>query len=170
MKNKKLYVFDLDNTLVYTDLLNNMSYLFAIDKLNLENRIETKARITRDDIYIYYSDLPNNIKTKLIEIKQKYFVEHLDKTALNIKLLELLCKIPVNNCILWTSAEQKRTKAILDYYDLTHRFCEIIYTPKKDVKTDIENICKKFNCNKDNLIIFDDDPNVSMYNNFIYYI
>lgn len=165
MKSNSLYIFDLDNTLVYTDKLNNMSYLFAIDKLNLENRIDNNIRITRKDIYKKYKDLSNDMIEKLIEIKQKYFIENLDQTKPNLDLFEILYSNPIDICVLWTAAERQRVEAILDYYNLNNQFCHIFYTNKKDIKTDIDDICKKFNCSIYDLLVFDDNTNI---NEFIY--
>ena len=74
----KKYVFDLDNTLVYTNSLNNESYNYALRLLGKSYLTEIK-RITRNVVFQKYN-LSVDEKKRLIEYKQNYFLK-------NIKLL-----------------------------------------------------------------------------------
>lgn len=68
----KRYVFDLDNTLIYTDSLNNDSYNYALSLQGLAPINDCK-RITRDIVFKKYPNLNNVQKNKIIELKQEYF-------------------------------------------------------------------------------------------------
>jgi len=63
------HVFDLDNTLIYTDSLNNDSYNYALKKLGLATINDCK-RITRDVILSKYPEINSFQKNEIIELKQ----------------------------------------------------------------------------------------------------
>lgn len=162
MNKKNLYVFDLDNTLIYTDYLNNESYKFALCKIGIENfeDINYSKRITRDYIHIRYPNLSDNEIKRLISIKQEYFINNIDKTILNKKLIDYINIISNKNCILWTMADKERVEAILEYYDLKRNFFDIYYSKKINIKQDIEYICNTYKCKINNLIFCDEDINI----------
>jgi len=83
MRIMKRYIFDLDNTLVYTDSLNNDSYNYALKKLGLASINDCK-RITRDVILSKYPELNSFQKNEIIELKQKYFMNNLKRTSPNM--------------------------------------------------------------------------------------
>ena len=155
----KIYLIDLDNTLVYTDELNNEAYKYAIKKLDLVlvNNITYKDRITRNDIFKYYPKLDKQRIGQLIEIKQEYFINNVNKLKLNKILFNFLNSIHFKQRILWTAAEEKRVKSILKHYKIDNFFYDIIYTKKINILDDIDYICKKNNYNKKDLVFCDND-------------
>ena len=151
---KKINVFDLDNTLVFTDKLNNESYNFALTKIGKKRIIDIK-RITRDIVYSRY-ELTANEKQQLIKTKQQYFVNNLSKIEINDGLLAKLKKLDPNECILWTRAEKVRAEAILEYLQIGNCFSKVFYSLKHDLESDVKTICSFFNCNTEDLIFYDD--------------
>lgn len=153
------YVFDLDNTLVMTDELNNSSYNYALTQLGM-HPIKTHTRITRDIVFAKYPNLADFQKNKIIAIKQSYFINHINLTSLNTSLITLLRSKEAAHCILWTSADKKRVSALLKYYDLEKRFLKIVYSKKQMICKDINKICEIFNCSSASLLLFDNDIKV----------
>ncbi len=152
------YVFDLDNTLVFTDELNSEAYNYALSILGKE-RIKNVGRITRDIVCSRY-DLTNQEKKILVEIKQKYFIDNIDKTKANADLINLLSSLKSSECILWTSAEECRVNAILNHFNLTNVFSYVFYSKKTDIKYDLEKICQYFQCTKSQLKFYENDGNL----------
>ncbi len=155
----KRYVFDLDNTLIYTNLLNSDAYNYALNLQGL-GPINDCKRITRDIVFKKYPNLNNVQKNKIIKLKQEYFVNNLERTIPNKELLQVLKTHNVEYCILWTSADEIRVKAILDYYDISNAFRKILFSNKIEVIQDIKKICELFECCSEQLIFYEDNPRV----------
>lgn len=154
MMDKKISVFDLDNTLVFTDKLNNESYNFALTKIGKERIVDVK-RITRNIVNTVY-ELTGDEKQQLIKTKQEYFVNNISKIELNEDLISKLKELDSSMCILWTRAEKVRTEAILKYLHIDDCFSKVFYSSKHDLEGDIKTICALFNCKKEDLIFYDD--------------
>lgn len=151
-----IHIFDLDNTLIYTNKLNNDSYNYALTKLRLEP-IVSCSRVTRKVVLNHYSFLNEQRQTKLIQLKQAYFINHINKTELNLQLHSVLHSQSPKCCVLWTSAEKERVLPLLKYYQLQFAFSEIIYSNKNNVRRDIEKICQRFSCISKQLIFYEDN-------------
>ncbi len=152
---KYRYVFDLDNTLIYTDILNNDSYNYALIKLGLFP-IHNCKRITRRVVLEHYPYLDIQQQTELTELKQAYFFGHVSQTDPNVDLFGVLHTYDPQFCALWTSAEKRRVLHILEYYHLQNAFTEICYSSKKNIRRDIEDMCKLFYCTSQQLIFYED--------------
>ena len=151
----KYYVFDLDNTLVYTDALNNESYNFALLQQG-KLPIEKVQRITREVIFENYL-LNNDEKEILIKKKQEYFIQNIKKLQVNNKMIAFLKQLSPMQCVLWTRAERIRVECILDQLELRQYFAKVFYSPKENIEKDIHEICIYFQCQREELIIYDDE-------------
>ena len=154
-----IHIFDLDNTLIYTDSLNNESYNYALHVIGLKS-INGHKRVTRDIVKLYYPDLDNRQKSRLFELKQKYFIENVGKTVPNEGLFQILKQQPVQNCVLWTKADLKRVVALLEYYSINNSFREIMISNKTNLKNDIRPLTELLECNYDNLIFYEDNSDL----------
>ncbi|MBQ4510910.1 MAG: HAD family hydrolase [Clostridia bacterium] len=148
------YIFDLDNTLVYTDELNNEAYNYALKVLN-KDTIDIDSRITREIVFLKIK-LNEDEKKTILKIKQEYFIENIKKLKLNEQLISFLKSQNPEDCILWTKADKNRVEAILNYFDLKKYFIWIFYSDKTNIINDINFMTKKLCCSKCDLIIFDD--------------
>lgn len=130
------YIIDLDDTLVYSTILNNDAYNYALEQYDLP-RIKTTGRITRDNI----NNVNLFIRNKIIDIKQEYFsLEWLKyRLVINQKLVDKLKIISSKNCFLWTKANKERTFTIIKECDLMKYFTGIIF----DQKVSFENSKRK---------------------------
>lgn len=155
----KRYVFDLDNTLVMTDNLNNTAYNYSLSCMGFQPIIGVQ-RITRKEIFNSIPNLTPSQKKQIVELKQNYFIKNINDTVLNLDLYSLLKSIDSNHCILWTSADVKRTTAILEFYNLHKNFKTVFYSDKQDIEYDIMKICNIFSCSLSQLVFFDDNEDV----------
>lgn len=153
----KYYVFDFDNTLVFTDVLNNEAYNFVLKKFGL-SEIRDVARLTRKIVFQRYPEV-EKWKDEIIELKQKFFLKHLERTLPSREFLQLVISGEGEN-ILWTSAEEIRVFAVLKYYKITEKFKKVVFSKKTDVEKDVKEICRIFKCNKEELIFFEDNLKV----------
>jgi FMN phosphatase YigB (HAD superfamily) len=158
MNNRK-YVFDLDNTLIYTDKLNTISYNYALDKFGLP-QIESSKRITRDTIFEKHPEINMTLKNKIIEAKQNYFIENLHITSPNRILLELLMILPRGKCILWTKANEKKVQEIMKFYKIEDEFKMILFSSKSDIALDLGKIYEAFECRLEQIMFFEDDKQI----------
>lgn len=154
----KYYVFDLDNTLVFTDNLNNEAYNFVLKKVGL-SEIRDVARITREIIYQKYPGIEKWIG-EITDLKQSYFIKHLDRTIPSIELFHKLVNSSKENNVLWTSAEKVRVIAILKHYEIIEKFKKVLFSEKINVEKDVDEMCELFKCNQDDLIFFEDNLKV----------
>ena len=161
MKRELIHVFDLDNTLVYTDALNKDAYNYALKQLGLEvSRITTSKRITRDVVFHEYPELSVQQKDELIILKQCYFAENLIDTVANTSLVKILESCNKEFCVLWTSADRVRVLAILKHYKIHDAFQMVFYSPKVDIVTDVKAICKFLKCDSNKLLFYEDDKQI----------
>lgn len=159
IKMMQKYVFDLDNTLIYTDRLNNDSYNYALKCQGL-SPINGKQRLTREIVFRNYSNITDLQKSEIINLKYEYFINNLHITEVNECLVKLLKSQEKNDCILWTSAEDKRVRALLGYYNMNNLFKDIIFSSKTDILNDVEKICELYSCKLNQLLFYDDNLRV----------
>lgn len=157
MKNNYYFLFDMDGTVLFTDKLNNESYNYALKKYNFPI-IQTQKRITRKLIKKCYSYLEDKELTNIIQLKQNYFINNIKKAERNEPLFSILQSLEKNKCILWTSADKKRAKAMIMEFNLSLFFSKKIISEKKYISEDIKNICAELSCKDSQLLVFENDP------------
>ena len=150
------YIVDLDNTLVYTDNLNSESYNYALKAMGY-HPIRTKNRITRETILKKYSSVSKEIMLQLINLKQQYFIENVDKLVINEDMFKFLKEQGFENCALWTSANKDRANAILKNLNILDFFVVVRFTNKLNIREEISYFEKIFNCSKSDLCFIEDN-------------
>ena len=153
------YVFDLDNTLIMTDELNNASYNYALTQFGIPP-ITVSTRITRDVVFDNYPNLTEFQKSQIVKLKQDYFMGNIHCTHPNTILINLLQSKNEAHCILWTSADKNRVSGLLMHYRLENHFITIVYSSKRKLSEDIEKICNILGCTSKQLFFYEDDTNI----------
>ena len=143
------HILDIDNTLFFTNELNNKAYIFALSSLGLKALSPCK-RITRTVIASWYPFLKDEEMTAIIRLKQTYVGENLHLISINDDLHQLLREV--------------RIKKILDYNDITN-YTYIRFSDKSqdDICHGIQEFCHVFHCEKNQLCFYEDDKNVIAY-------
>lgn len=154
------HILDIDNTLFFTNYLNNKAYIFALSSLGLKALTPCK-RITRTVVASWYPSLTNAEMNDIIRMKQTYVSENLHLISINEELYQLLQEVNLNMVGLWTAADPSRIEKILDYNNITD-YKHIRFSDKSqdDICLGIQEFCRIFNCEKDQLCFYEDDKNV----------
>lgn len=154
------HILDIDNTLFFTNDLNNKAYIFALSSLGLKALTPCK-RITRTVVASWYPSLTNTEINDIIRMKQTYVSENLHLISINVDLHQLLREVGPNMVGLWTAADPIRIKKILDHNNITNYTC-IRFSDKSqdDICHGIQEFCHVFHCEKDQLCFYEDDKNV----------
>ena len=159
---RKLIICDVDNTLLFTDRLNNKSYIEAAKKIGvvLPKGLFDEPRITSKKIREQFRNLEMDVLKRLKEEKLKYFLSHLDEIIVNKKLLsEIQSQKPGSVC-LWTSSLKERAVAECNYFDI--QYDELIVFDKENVGIDeinkiINHLLGKYSVDSKKVLIIDDD-------------
>ena len=154
------HILDIDNTLFFTNDLNNKAYIFALSSLGLKALTPCK-RITRTVVASWYPSLTNTEMNDIIRMKQTYVSENLHLISINVDLHQLLREVGPNMVGQWTAADLIRIKKILDHNNITNYTC-IRFSDKSqdDICHGIQEFCHVFHCEKDQLCFYEDDKNV----------
>lgn len=154
------HIIDIDNTLIYTDVLNTKGYLHGLASKGLEP-LETVQRITRDSIHAWYPELSVTDLGEIVAAKQKYVQDHMQLSRLNDAIAEVLAEQGASKCALWTAAHPKRIHALLDFHGVTG-YTQIRYSSKSadDVKQAIQYFCHIFSCQPCELCFYEDNHDV----------
>nr|WP_314998512.1 HAD hydrolase-like protein [uncultured Campylobacter sp.] len=156
-----ILVVDLDQTLIFTNEANLLSYAEAIENiLGIDfatlSFYALNGRFTFDSIK---EILPNIQKDELELIKAekiKNYKKYLKNTQINEDIIKCVLKFyNKNTIILLTNASRCRIRMLLKFYNLD--FFSHIFFNKKGNK--YRNLIEFFKLDAEKLIIFEDDKN-----------
>lgn len=131
IKENDILLFDMDGTLVDTDLANFLSYKKAIQSfIQTENEIEfnPNERFNRALLKIAVPNLSETEYEKIIQKKEENYKDHLSETKLNKSVVEILLKYSkTNRTVLVTNCREDRALMTLNYHRLTDKFSSILF-------------------------------------------
>lgn len=149
-----IFLFDIDDTLINTNLANFLAYKDAI--FSAKNfLIDEKFMLDRCDKRILKNlNLSNDEMIEIQKLKNKFFLKYLNYTKINSFALLMLRIFHKNHKVfLVTNASKNRIKSILKYHKF-NQIPEIFFNKKSSGK--YANFISKFNIDKSLVIIFDD--------------
>ena len=152
------FVFDLDNTLVETNIANNLSYMCAIKEVLHEDFCFTpKQRFTRDRLLAFFPGVSQSQYDEIVAVKKKLFHSHIAETTLNINLVKILKILRRNNydTILLTNCRRERAMSICSYYDITKYFSELYFFEDK-IRTKYDVLQRK-GYNMESIVLFENE-------------
>jgi len=127
--------FDLDGTLVDTNLANFLSYKKAIHSVTKSGHsliYNPDKRFDRSYLKNAVQNLNESEYEKIIQEKEEYFTEFLHEIKLNTKITDILFKYSkTNKTVLVTNCREERALTILNYFGLAEKFCNIFYCMDK---------------------------------------
>lgn len=123
--------FDMDGTLVDTNLANFLAYKKAIlnvTKQNYDLTSNSHKRFNRSNLKNTIPNLTENEYKRIIQEKEKYYNDFLDKTKLNLEIANILFKYSkTNKTVLVTNCRKGRTLTTLNHFELLDKFTYIFY-------------------------------------------
>lgn len=147
------HIFDLDNTLVYTDQANHDAYNEALRKEGLEP-IVSAGRVTRETVRSAYPDLTSIRIQRIISRKQMFF--SLEKTFVNAPLLRYAKEQGRNHCLVWSSADYGRACSLMKYHSLDMYFFDIHFSKKINIAQEFEELAQRFSIERQDVIVYED--------------
>lgn len=121
--------FDMDGTLVDTNLANFLSYKKAIifvTKSNHDLKYNPDKRFNRSSLKSAVPNLTEIEYEKIIQAKEIYYVDFLHKTKLNQEIADILFRYSkTNKTVLITNCRKDRAIKTLKYFGLHDRFSNI---------------------------------------------
>ena len=158
VKSESIFIFDMDGTLVNSDIANFNAYSEALSPtINLAQRY-IAGRITRASL----SELgvSRNMQESVISQKREIYNKYLKDTIkmpLACKILEIVSK--TNMTILATQSEKQRAIDTLQYHDLHAKFTHSVF--REDLQEEQQNkyahVVQKYNLNPKDIFVFEDN-------------
>lgn len=158
VKPESVFIFDMDGTLVNSDIANFNAYSEALSPtINLAQRY-IAGRITRASLSELgvSRTMQCSIVSKKREVYSKYLKDTI-KMPLACKILEIVSK--TNMTILATQSEKQRAIDTLQYHDLHAKFTHSVF--HEDLQEEQQNkyahVVQKYNLNPQDVFVFEDN-------------
>jgi beta-phosphoglucomutase-like phosphatase (HAD superfamily) len=158
VKPESIFIFDMDGTLVNSDIANFNAYSEALSPtINLAQRY-IAGRITRASL----SELgvSRNMQESVISQKREIYNKYLKDTIkmpLACKILEIVSK--TNMTILATQSEKQRAIDTLHYHNLLANFTHSVF--REDLQEEQQNkyahVVQKYNLNPQDVFVLEDN-------------
>jgi len=128
--------FDMDGTLIDTNLANFLSYKKALQSvIKLDNAIQynPNERFNRTTLKIVVPNLTEIEYKKIIQQKEENYKGYLSQTKLNKSVVEILTKYyKMNKTVLVTNCRKDRALMTLNYHNLTDKFSNLFFRQTSD--------------------------------------
>ena len=158
VKPESVFIFDMDGTLVNSDIANFNAYSEALSPtINLAQRY-IAGRITRASLSELgvSRTMQCSIVSKKREVYSKYLKDTI-KMPLACKILEIVSK--TNMTILATQSEKQRAIDTLQYHGLHDKFTHSVF--REDLQEEQQNkyahVVQKYNLNPQDIFVFEDN-------------
>lgn len=136
-----VFFFDMDGTLVNTNLANFLSYQAALSHVTASDasimKYNPMVRLTRNQIKQLFPLLTDIEYQSIITEKEKYYNRYISTTTLIRENIDILLKYSATNNLALVSKENKnRVEETLSFHKLlnkfTYIFCGDTSTPSKE--------------------------------------
>lgn len=121
--------FDMDGTLVDTNLANFLSYkkaILSVTKSNHELTYNSDKRFNRSSLKNAVPNLTENEYVRIIQEKETYYNDFLHETKLNAEIVDILFRYSkTNKTVLVTNCRKDRAITTLKHFGLDDKFNDI---------------------------------------------
>jgi len=123
--------FDMDGTLIETDLANFLAYKKAIQTITgieITKNINSKIRFNRTYLKQLLPNLNESDYNKIIKEKERIYINFISKTKLIEKVVNILFKYSKKNrTILVTNCRKDRAENLLKHFNLLIKFDKMYF-------------------------------------------
>lgn len=123
--------FDLDGTLVDTDITNFYAYQNAINLvINTDKQIafNNKIRFCRNNLKLHFPNISKAEYHQVVMEKEKLYNDFLSKSVINTFVKDVLLKFyKTKTTVLVTNCRKNRALETLSYHDVLDKFNKIIF-------------------------------------------
>ena len=123
--------FDMDGTLIDTNLANFLSYKKAINSVTKSDNDLTfnpDKRFNRSNLKIAIPNLTETEYERIIQEKEEYYDDFLHETKIIEEVADILLKYSKSHkTVLVTNCRQERAMKTLNHFGLADKFSDIFY-------------------------------------------
>ena len=155
--------FDMDGTLIDTDLANFLSYKKAITSVTKSCNIlqyNPDLRFNRSYLKNLIPNLTEREYKKIIQEKEKYYINFLFETKLNSEISKILFKYyRTNKTVLVTNCRKDRALITLKHFELEDKFTNVFYreTRENNKINKFQNAISKLGVSPNLIIAFENE-------------
>ena len=156
--------FDMDGTLIETNLANFLSYKKAIEsvmKLDYGLTYNPIERFNRSNLENVVPNLTTGEYERIIREKEGYYKDFLQQTTLKTEVVDILLRYSgTNKTILVTNCRKDRAITTLNYFGLTNKFSHIFYREFDENEKKInkfQNAILKLGVSPDFIVVFENE-------------
>lgn len=156
-----LLVFDLDGTVVNTDMVNNLAYKEAIQQIigmDLPIAHSKDERFTREKLFSIIDNLTDLQYEKIVEMKNGIYQKYLAMSEVNACVIGVIEKyINTNKIILATNSRKNRAEMVLQHHGLKNIFDYMFF--KEDYKQESKflYVVNYFGVSANLIFVFEND-------------
>ena len=156
-----LLVFDLDGTVVNTDMVNYLAYKESIQQiigLDLPIAHSKDERFTREKIFSITDNLTDLQYENIIELKNDTYQKYLPMSKVNYCVIAVIEKyIITNKIILATNSRKNRAEMVLHYHESTKIFDYMFFKEDYNQKRKFLHVVNYFGVSANLIFVFEND-------------
>jgi beta-phosphoglucomutase len=156
--------FDMDETLIDTNIANFLSYKKAIQtftQFDSDLEYNPEQRFNRGVLKKTIPNLSDEVYHNIIQEKERLYQVYLPETKLNKNVADILFKYsPRNKTVLVTNCRKDRALLTLNHFGLTDKFSSIFFRNINDNETKenkFKNAITSLDISPDSIIVFENE-------------
>jgi len=153
-------VFDLDGTLINSDLANFLSYKAALEKIigsQPQLTFNPRTRITREILRTIIPSICEDDIAKVADEKERLYRIYLPSTILNELVAKVLNYSTGKEVILATNSRRERAELLLAHHRLDDKFTLKCYKDNTNSSNKYQRVLSQMQCRKEPILVFEND-------------